>query len=126
MQGTDLGMSMGPVKAAWLTYGTGRLGPRGLTVVPTDTTKNVPDLMSQIQHQVCASRTSSCSCKTFEISMKVSFNQSDQTTVIDVFLPSTVVHRSISQSWWKKQQTNGVYRSRSERGSIGLLSSLIK
>ena len=40
---------MEPVKAAWLTYGTGRLGPRGLTVVPTDTTKNVPDLMSQIQ-----------------------------------------------------------------------------
>ena len=47
-------MSMEPVKAAWLTYGTGRLGPRGLTVVPTDTTKNVPDLMSQIQHpNVC-------------------------------------------------------------------------
>ena len=45
---------MEPVKAAWLTYGTGRLGPRGLTVVPTDTTKNVPDLMSQIQHpSVC-------------------------------------------------------------------------
>ena len=82
---------MEPVKAAWLTYGTGRLGPRGLTVVPTDTTKNVPDLMSQIQHQVCAIRTKFMFLHNFEISMKVSFNQSDQTTVIDVFLPSTVV-----------------------------------
>ena len=81
---------MEPVKAAWLTYGTGRLGPRGLTVVPTDTTKNVPDLMSQTQHQVCAIRTKFMFLHNFEISMKVSFNQSDQTTVIDVFQPSTV------------------------------------
>ena len=82
---------MEPVKAEWLTYGTGRLGPRGLTALPTDTTKNVPDLMSQIQHKVCAVRTNFMFLCNFEISMKVSFNQSDQTTVIDVFYHFLVV-----------------------------------
>ena len=82
---------MEPVKAAWLTYGTGRLGPRGLTAVPTDTTKNVPDLMSQIQHQVCAIRTQFMFLHNFEISMKFSFNQSDKTTGINVLLPPLVV-----------------------------------
>ena len=95
---------MGPVKAAWLTYGTGRLGPRGLTAVPTDTTKNVPDLMSQIQHQVCAIRTQFMFLHNFEISMKVSFNQSDKTTVIDVFLPSLVVPSKPLTPWRNKQQ----------------------